>query len=82
MSSSHTEGTPVAIAEDNDDMSIIESLNAERSSTAAMEDDTRSEAEMSEFSAVGISTPGSWTDVDTESEGEAVNGSSFERRQH
>jgi hypothetical protein len=32
--------------------------------------DGRSDADMSEFSVVGASTPGSWTDVDSESEAE------------
>jgi hypothetical protein len=38
--------------------------------------DARSEAGMSEaYSLVGASTPGSWTDVDTDNEGEEMNGS-------
>jgi hypothetical protein len=32
--------------------------------------DARSEADMSEFSVIGASTPGSWTDVDSGSDGE------------
>lgn len=43
-------------------------------------DDSKSEADMSEYSVVGASTPGSWTDVESDSEMEEVgNGSSGQR---
>lgn len=68
--------------------------STQRSTTIAMDDvqsvtsdndlfDTRSETGESEaFSLVGgASTPGSWTDVDTDAEGEDMNGSVAVRRQ-
>jgi hypothetical protein len=57
---------------DNDIDEVISIMSGE-----AIPDDARSEAEMSEFSVIGVSTPGSWTDVDTDGEDEAVNGSTM-----
>jgi hypothetical protein len=57
---------------DNDIDEVISIMSGE-----GIADDARSEAEMSEFSVVGVSTPGSWTDVDTDGEDEAVNGSTM-----
>jgi hypothetical protein len=67
-----TSATASAGDTDNDIDEVISIMSGE-----AVADDARSEAEMSEFSVVGVSTPGSWTDVDTDGEDEAVNGSTM-----
>ena len=67
-----TSATASAGDTDNDIDEVISVMSGE-----AFADDARSEAEMSEFSVVGVSTPGSWTDVDTDGEDEAVNGSTM-----
>jgi len=65
----------------DDDYSTINSTvsvvgaHAEDIAVLADVEDGRSDADTSEsFSVVGASTPGSWTDVDSESDGEAGNG--------
>jgi hypothetical protein len=55
---------------DAEDVGVLSEL-----SSVADPMDTRSEADTNDsFSVVGASTPGSWTDVDSESDSEAVNG--------